>query len=284
MQLTPEPRLLIAPRRVLATARDVARAGVASAPEAGTPHRLVAIEDVWIVTEDGAWVVAYRLALQGGRLVIGELRVYPHAPDVQSTHAATGRLEWIPGPRPRPWDDRRLLGLEAPVPVGGLSSSLVHRIKPASDVNTVGRLILHTVRDAHPWLWTRLKDAGVVSAAAPRPDASHHMGGPRGRGIAFYRRVAAVYNTAPRQPVKAVRKAFPDLSPSAASAAIFRARHQYRLLPPTSRGRAAARNYPTAFAVQRSATGGGTGGRKTPQVQAKGTKKARQSTGRTRRG
>jgi hypothetical protein len=230
-------RLPPGPRRVLATAKEAAMAGVASEPEPGTPHRLVTVEDVWITAHDGPWVVAYRLALQRGRLVIGELRVYPGAPSAKSRNVDSGEIEWISGPEPRPWDDRRLLGINAPVPLGGLTSSVVHRLRPAADVNEVGRGILRELRDSKSWLWTRIQSAGAISPDRDGRSRSHRMGGPVGRGLRFYKGIAAVYSNSAQQPVQAVRNAFPELSASAATAAIWRARHRYGLLPPTSRGR-----------------------------------------------
>jgi hypothetical protein len=125
-------RLPIRPRRVLATRQEVAFAAVRSDPDPGTKHRLVTVEDVWMTAEEGPWIVAYKLALQDGRLVIGELRIYPAASRVESRNVDNGAQETIAGRPPQPWSDRRLLGLAAPVPPGGLTSSFVRRIKPAT--------------------------------------------------------------------------------------------------------------------------------------------------------
>lgn len=219
-------RVRLGPKRKVAAVRDALVAGVPFEKLSDGPFGGLCVvdgNDTWITSEDGPWVIAYRLEVQAGRLVIAELRVYPR----------------VAGREIMPWSDRRLDGLTSSgVPVGGLTSSVVHRIRPALDVNDVGRAILSETRGI-PQIWERLARAGVGSAARPAQRAAHRAGGPPGKGIAFYRKVAQVYSNAPRNPVGAVRKAFPELSPSAATSAIHRARNTYKLLPPTTRGRVA---------------------------------------------
>jgi hypothetical protein len=38
---------------------------------------IVGTDDLWVTNQYGDWMAAYRLVGQNGRLVIGELRVYP---------------------------------------------------------------------------------------------------------------------------------------------------------------------------------------------------------------
>jgi hypothetical protein len=235
-------------------AADRAQVPYERVPWPGRPLCFVKVDDLWVTREDGPWVIAYRLVLQDGRLVIGELRVYP-----RDEHERTG------GDVAPPWDVvRDLQGVHAPAPAGGLTATVVHRITPGSDVN-VGRLIMEnyrgsSARDAKAGIWKHLVSLGIQTPAPPVPATTHRRGGPAGKGLAFYRKAVRVYLEAPAHPVQAVAKAL-GISPSCASATIYRARHRYGMLQSTVPGRAGGGEM---AALQRIATGGKTGRRKTP--------------------
>ena len=221
----------------VAKLEDAKRAQVPYAPvPAGRPVCAVKVDDAWVRHEDGPWVVAYRLVLQTGRLVIGELRVYPRVP-LDPDGVVAGVLP--------PWNVvRDLQGMHGAAPRGGLTSSIVHRLTPARDVNNVGRLILNGLRSSsasgvQEAIWQHLRALGVHTDTAPPPATAHGSGGPRGKALAFYRRAARVYLDAPSRPVQAVAKAL-QLSPANARDVIYRARHRYGLLPSTTRGKAGA--------------------------------------------
>lgn len=226
MQLrkVPPPTLRVAKLHRPAFVGDARSAQVAYSPlpPEGSGVCVVKVDDLWITCENGPWAVAYRLVLQRTRLVIGELRVYPR-------------------PRRPPWSTTRdLQGIHAWAPLGGLTASVVHGIAPGRDANA-GRLILRTFRESsNPqkrFIWDYLFAVGVQSEAARLPDTAHRKGGPPGKGIAFYRSVAKVYLNARERPVQAVAKAH-GLPHSQARDAVYRARNDYQLLPPTSRGKA----------------------------------------------
>jgi hypothetical protein len=188
----------------------------------------VKVDDFWVRREDGPWVIAYRLVLQGGRLVIGELRVYPRqyrdSEDVES-----GVLT--------PWDvTRDLQGINGVAPAGGLTASFVHGIRPGQDVN-IGRDIVRGLKGRDAAIWRILLSLGVQTDEAPAANTHHRMGGPQGKGLAFYREVARVYLAAPSRPTQAVAKA-KNITVEQARDAVYRARHRYGLLPLTSRGKA----------------------------------------------
>lgn len=235
------PRLRIAAMDAAVRIAKVAAAERANVPytlvsDAKRPLCAVTVDDYWVTRETGPWVIAYRLVLQDGRLVIGELRVYPRVDDAP------------------PWDIARdLQGIRAPAPAGGLTAAIVHAITVGGDVN-LGRLIVRELRGKGPlgpMIWNRLRALGVQTEEGPPVDTAHRKGGPKGKGIAFYRRIARTYLAAPSRPVQAVARA-EGLTTAQARDAIHRARHRHRLLPPTSRGKAGGSDL---AALQRIAAG-----------------------------
>jgi hypothetical protein len=233
-------------------AMDAERAGVAySSVPANRPVCMVEVDDFWVQREQGSWVVAYRLVLQNGRLVIGELRIYPKQFNVPDDDES-GVLS--------PWDvTRDLLGVRAWAPPGGLTASIVHGVALARDVN-VGRLIMRLSRKApasevRQQVWEALRALGVKTEAAPAPTTAHRKGGPPGKSLDFYRRVAKVYLAAEEHPVRAVARAL-AISITTARAAVHRARHRHQLLPPTSPGRAGGNDLIALQRIAANATRG----------------------------
>ena len=220
----------------ITSSEEAHKAGAKSRPlmETEKPFScVVGTEDLWVRVDYGPWVAVYRLVAQQGRLVIGELRIYP-----AEKNTRMGPGYWSGEYR----------GVRAIVPKGGLNSTLVDRLRPAGDVN-VGRLILQHQRelanqgaDQGPF-WDVLHELGVTTQEVEPPATSHRMGGPAGKGIAYYRSVQKIYETAllkGEHPTKAVAKRL-DLTSKQAAQVVYRTRNKYGLLPTTDRGVACMR-------------------------------------------
>lgn len=75
-------------------------------------------KNLWVVTDlSESWRVAYRIVGQGGRAVVGEVRVYPR--EGQRFEPGSWSGEWM--------------GARATVPPGGLTASIVHRVRLGAD-------------------------------------------------------------------------------------------------------------------------------------------------------
>ena len=86
------------------------------------------LKNFWVNTDvDDAWQVDLRLALQEGRLVVSEVRLFPRAvadhPRYEISNNASGPHE--PGV---PWGHGEHWGLDAVVPAGGVSVRLLRRV------------------------------------------------------------------------------------------------------------------------------------------------------------
>jgi hypothetical protein len=91
---------------------------------------IVQVENLWLETSlpgDPAWTVAYRIALQDGRAVVAELRVFPTESDVPNREPGSWRGEW--------------LGRKAPVPAGGLTTRAVRSIRVGQDVQSLANYV-----------------------------------------------------------------------------------------------------------------------------------------------
>ena len=170
---------------------------------------------------DRQWQVSYRLVVQGGVLVIGEVRVLPrHGSD---------REIWT--------DAEEKSGLHAAAPAGGVRSTLLRRV----GIPAVGR--------AARQFATILKDAvrafaeqhgahdGETVIVSPTPvpsqaDGQQRSGSPRGRkgkGAVFYARIAQTYiaecgKDKHRGVLKVVQKQHGLGSVDQARVAVYRAR------------------------------------------------------------
>lgn len=198
--------------------RDTEKAGLSVEP--GIPPglfdpRVVTTSDVWVMAKYGAWRAAYRIAIHNGHAVVGELRVYP-------LDQETAEGEWSGG----------LRGLRAEVPIGGLTATLVHQIKLGADVGE-GRLVVGSMEHGarrkrrHSSIRKELRASGLISLLPPPTSTRSGAGGPRGKGIGFYRKVAALYKTArargSRRPNHEIADAL-GLTPEQARDAVYRAR------------------------------------------------------------
>src|SRR5437870_6095063 len=76
----------------------------------------VAVPQIWVEVPFEAWTAAYRLAVQGGALVIAELRLFPGG----AARAADEPIGLWAG---------EALGAGATVPAGGLTSRLIKRLR-----------------------------------------------------------------------------------------------------------------------------------------------------------
>ena len=216
--------------------RDAARAGVPfqDARPAFHPVEVNTI-DLWVcVPLPPAWRAEYRLAIQDQHLVVAELRVFPCAPDAPNETWAGD-----------------LTGLHSRVPPGGLSATILKRVRIGADI-AAGRHILR-------WLDSQARQKGQQSAVVeglrtksladfgrPKPQAGSPESGRRGLPRSVYVKVARAYQQAiaagSRRPVvdtaaalvgrKATRQELAQTSQR-----IFRAR-RLGLLTRTSQGRA----------------------------------------------
>ncbi len=262
------PRLKIRPaHRLVVTDADARAVGASSKviPADYPPLVLVAPMDLWIVKPLSAdWLVGYRVVVQDGHVVVGEMRIYPNE------HQGHGGA----------WSGE-LLGVKARVPAGGLSATTIRAATLGQDVARMLPEILTRIRSQFPTLWGALQARGVQHDSMPT-QPRQRLGGRAGRAIAFYARVAALYADAlagaSNHPVRAVVRAT-GLSASQARNAVAKAR-RLGFLSPTTRGAsagvltAAGR---AALRLPRIATNSETGGSKGSQPPVQRTKKARKS-------
>lgn len=262
----------------------------------------VETRDAWITARlSPEWIAAYRLAVQDGVRVVAELRVYPQP--VATRDVPPG--EW-PG---------RMGGLHAPVPRGGLTSTIlkaatigqhvrsfresfemlaralrrgarVTRVRSPSFARDGAKVTSHTMDlAAHPVL-SRL---GPLLRTTAREPAPRH---PATRDL--YATVAAAYahglsaTTIAERLTRAGRRT----SRAYVTQMVSSARHRLRFLERTAgrgvvgrqltdAGHAAFAAAPAA--LQQIATDSHTRGGKARQVKGRTTKKPRQSARKTRR-
>jgi hypothetical protein len=126
------------------------------------------------------WVAAYRLIPQGGRVVVGELRLYPS----ESTRDEAGS-----------WSAERL-GNEAAVPAGGLTADVLRKV-PVGEHRQFIRERLDELRED---LGAKFFDVTGFDDLAPdttKLDAltreASRRPGHEGRPDLFYARIAAIY-------------------------------------------------------------------------------------------
>ena len=144
------------------------------------------IVNLWAdVKLDRQWQVFYRLVVQGGVPVIGEVRVLPR-------HGSDGGI-WT--------DAEEKFGLRAAAPAGGVRSTLLRRV----GVPAVGRaarqfatILKDAVRASEEQHGTHDGET-IIVAPAPvpsQPEGQQRSGSRRGRkgkGDAFYARIAQTY-------------------------------------------------------------------------------------------
>jgi hypothetical protein len=105
----------------------------------------------------GMWTASFRIAIQNGRPVFGEVRVFPtgdrHEPDV----------EYEPGEWSAQWD-----GPEAEVPPGGLTATLLRKV-PFDVVLSALPEIVQWIKEHRPEDWEFLSGSGLATADLERP-------------------------------------------------------------------------------------------------------------------
>jgi hypothetical protein len=152
---------------------------------------------LWVeVTVAPGWVAAYRLVRDGGRPVVGELRLFPAEPEQALAQRPDECLRfwdhWWPR-RPRAaglWVRGELLGRLAPVPRGGLTGRVLRRVRVGAYIRALSGW--RPPREFLPGWQAAADDA----AATMRP-TSHALDGLRRgrppRPDVVYARVAAAY-------------------------------------------------------------------------------------------
>lgn len=188
------PELHVGMARTPCSMNEARRAGVELVNPDSLPE--VIVHNVWVtVAIDAAWTSAYRLAVQDGRLVVGELRVYPTptknplSPKARQQGQTAGMNPWNPGE----WAGM-LQGISATVPQYGLTSTVLKAVRLGADI-TGGRAILDdlaqraTGKNAPAWIRQTLKTWGVTTSAKP---ASRDTGR-RGLPHQEYERVVRAY-------------------------------------------------------------------------------------------
>ena len=95
------------------------------------------------------WTVAYRIVVEEGRNVVGEMRIFPHS----SNNVRAGE-----------WHDGELHGIAAVVPDGGITASMLREVSPTYDNDLFGAIaIAHQYRDdAHPTKFDVLESGDIM--------------------------------------------------------------------------------------------------------------------------
>lgn len=185
------------------------------------PPRPVNALDIWFEAPlDDAWVVAYRLGLQGERVAVSEVRVFPAAAPRES-----GSGRWA----------AEVLGSRAPTPPGGLKARTLRRVRLRAFERELSEI---------------LKAYRLPRFRAPEPPAA---GGTRGRkaNIRRYAQIAVLYaqqyEAASAHPTADVARRL-RLTPATARAAVAKAR-RLGLLTETERGERGGRATAQAFEI-----------------------------------
>ena len=115
MQAPIRPGPHIEGKATLADFDDLRRAGLPETPANPNQGACSAwVDNAWVVRHlNDGWTAAYRLVIQDGAFVVGELRIYPTEP------VATGGRRYSPGDWSGIWR-----GLDATVPRAGLTTTL----------------------------------------------------------------------------------------------------------------------------------------------------------------
>jgi hypothetical protein len=132
---------------------------------AGEPAlRIDGDKNIWLdVTLNTDWKATYRLFLEKGRVVVGELRVFPRARPLRVTPGAHGVPEV-------------LTQQPSPVPLGGLSTRLLRQVRLGHAIHSVAQIVEYVGR-THPEALERdgyfgragLNAASAVPVRRPKP-------------------------------------------------------------------------------------------------------------------
>jgi hypothetical protein len=153
-------------------------------PEAWLEHELV----------PGKWIAAFRLVEEDGRMVIGEIRVFPYE---QHEIRPDGRRR---PRRPRGRWSAEQLGTRAPAPPGGLTARVLQKVRVTKALEQAGEKVEG---------WRRTLGRAQFDYAFDRhqfTEAARRRPGRRGRSDRFYAELAVEYARAmaagSRTPVK----------------------------------------------------------------------------------
>ena len=212
-------------KATLADGDDLLRAGLEATPaNPGQRACSVVVDNTWVMRPlNDAWTAAYRLVIQDGAFVVGELRIYPTEP-----------LGYSPGDWSGIWR-----GMDATVPDGGLTATLAREGAKMKPSLTASRGILRSLKKRYPE-FTDLQEHGLTTFEAPK--LANPPEGTLGRSQKFFQDVARIYNRAvgsesedsqhPNQVIAQELK----LDITQARDAVYRAR-KMGFIPKTTRGR-----------------------------------------------
>ena len=210
-------------KATLADWSDLRRAGLDETPANPAQGACsVVVLNVWVLHPlDASWMAAYRLVVQGGTFVVGEVRIYPNESGYSSG-------DWSGVWR----------GLDAEVPEGGLTTTAAREGTVMQSSLRDSRAVLHALKKWNPSLFAELRDKhGLITLDKPKP--ANPTSGRLGKPMKFYKAVATEYRRAMRRnsrhPVQDVALALHVDSDEKARDAVYRAR-KLGLLPPTTRG------------------------------------------------
>jgi hypothetical protein len=174
------------------------------------------VPDGWLEAPLGdGWIAAYRLVLQDGHPVLGELRIFPDDPRQRNARKLPGR-----------WRGE-LDGVTARVPRGGLSARLLRQVRPGFHVRHLTAFLdqLHRTR---PELFTPGRGLASIGFTRPGQRTGPRRGRPS-RPAIFYARLAAAYVASIERgslhPVRDLARRF-RLQPSQARDAVHQARRR----------------------------------------------------------
>jgi len=216
-------------KATLGDGADLRRAGLPATPANPAQGACsVVVTNTWVMRPINAeWMAAYRLVIQDGAFVVGELRIYP----VESVDSGPGSYSL--GDWSGIWR-----GLGATVPDGGLTNTRAREAAKMNPSLTASRGILRDLKRRYP-AFNDLQEYGLATFDPPKP--VNPSGGTLGRPRGFYRAVAKEYARArqrnSRHPNQDVMLALKMDSNAQARDAVYKAR-KLGFLPPTTRGRA----------------------------------------------
>ena len=146
------------------------------------PHlRALPVEEVWLPLDLGDhWRACYRLAVQGGAVVVGEVRVFPRET------GASERLLLSSGQ----WS-AEMFGSSATVPPGGITARLLRQVRVGEHHRVADKIVRQVAGDPHPLA----QDAAARHGLTTLGPTGARRGRPRKPDF-FYAQVADRYEAA----------------------------------------------------------------------------------------
>lgn len=142
---------------------------------------VVSMSELWIESPlDEHWLVAYRIVIQRARAVVSEVRVFPNESSPRQSGVWSGAWRGVGGKT------------AASVPLGGVTTRLLRRVRLGHDVHSLPRIVERIVRE-----YGRVPPGLVRCGVSVTPAAgSPRTGSGRGRPALpphTYARIAAAY-------------------------------------------------------------------------------------------